>query len=116
MRIAITTKDGLEVNQHFGKADRFYIYDIKNNALVFVEIRFVYSYCENINGVSVDPGHKFAVDKLSKIYKQISDCEAIYTQKIGEKPLQAIEEKGISVKLCNCSVQSILGCNGTVSD
>lgn len=112
MKIAVTTTDGVKVNQHFGKAEKFYIYELSVNCIKFIEIKYVNSYCDNIDGERVDPGHKYSVDKLSLVYKPISDCEVIYTQQIGEKPLKGLIEKGIAVKICSCAVQSIVGCSG----
>ena len=40
-RIAVATSDGIVVNQHFGRADKFRIYDInQDNTFHFKEERF----------------------------------------------------------------------------
>ncbi|NTW99485.1 MAG: dinitrogenase iron-molybdenum cofactor biosynthesis protein, partial [Geobacteraceae bacterium] len=51
MLIAVASKDGKEINQHFGHAERFLIYDVENGEAKLVEERTVERYC------SFDPEH-----------------------------------------------------------
>ena len=44
MRVAVVSKDNKNINEHFGKAERFLLYDVKNNASSFVEERINYSF------------------------------------------------------------------------
>lgn len=111
MKIAITTNDGVNVNEHFGKADKFHIYDLADSKLEFIEVRDVDSYCDSSSGEPVDSNHKYSVDKLSIVYAKISDCVVLYTKQIGEKPQNGLTEMGIQVKLCSCAIESIVGCS-----
>ena len=38
-KIAVATSDGIVVNQHFGHADKFYIYEIQDDIFTKVEVR-----------------------------------------------------------------------------
>jgi len=112
MRIAVTTTDGKKVDQHFGKATSFNIYEMENGTLKMVDLRDVESYCECVNGVPVDPNHKFSSDRFSLVKETIKDCTKLYTVQIGEKPKEQLENAGIEVQLCNCKIDNIAGCKG----
>jgi predicted Fe-Mo cluster-binding NifX family protein len=112
MKIAVTSTDGANVNQHFGKADSFYIYEITGNTLMAIEKKNVNAYCENIDGVPVNPNHQFELDRFTMVYNVISDCEVLYTKQIGDIPRKKLEELGVSVQLCNCAIESIVSCSG----
>ena len=116
MKIAVTSKDGAKVNQHFGKANSFLIYELTDKYISYIEKREVDSYCQNTNGIAVDPNHKFSVDRFALVYEKIKDCQVLYTQQIGDIPLEKLKELGIGVKLCNCKIESIAGCSGDCKD
>ena len=112
MRIAVTTKSGEKVDQHFGKAQSFSIYDINANDVKLVETRMVSSYCESNSEEMPEKDHSFSEDKLTVVYNRIKDCEKVYTLQIGEKPEEALKAKGITVQPCSCSIEQIPGCKG----
>jgi len=112
MRIAITTKDGVTVNEHFGKAKEFYIYDIADGALKAIEKREVTPYCASAEGETLNPNHEFSIDKFGVVYDAIKDCNVLYTQQIGDTPKEKLKEMGVMVQLCSCKVESLIGCNG----
>lgn len=112
MKIAVTTTDGVNVNQHFGKADSFYIYEVKNGELKNIEKRDVKPYCDSGSDTMPDPNHNYSVDKLLLAFEVIKDCKILYTQQIGKKPEQGLHNMGITVKLCNCPIESVVGCSG----
>ena len=112
MRIAVTTTDGVKVNQHFGKATSFTIYDIKDDRLKMVDLRQVESYCECEGGEPFDPNHKFKQDRFSKVKEIIEDCEKLYTLQIGDVPKEQLEIVGIAVQECKCAIDKIPTCKG----
>lgn len=112
MRIAVTTSDGKKVDQHFGKATTFTIYDVNDGNLKMVDLRVVDSYCQCENGEPVDPGHQFSPDRFTKVKETISDCDKLFTFQIGEKPKEQLERIGIDVKVCGCAVGHIPECRG----
>lgn len=112
MRIAITTTDGVTVNEHFGKASSFYIYDIADGVLKAIEKRAVEPYCETSEGEVINPDHEFSADRFSLVYEKIKDCEVLYTQRIGDAPKAKLKGLGIVIQLCSCSIETLIACNG----
>ncbi len=88
LRIAIVSTDGANVNNHFGMAKRFLIYDC-NDKITFVEER-------QTESLSVgDPDHSFDAEKFGRIASLLKDCSKIYVTQIGEVPASKLEELGI---------------------
>lgn len=87
-RIAAVSTDGLNVDDHFGKAQRFLIYDL-DDRLTFVEER-------STEPLSVDdPGHAFDPDKFNRILSVLKDCSKVYITQIGEIPAAKLKESGV---------------------
>lgn len=108
MKIAITSTDGKTVNQHFGKADKFFIYKMENCGLSFVEERTVNPYCKD--GEEQPKDHGFDENRFFDVFEAINDCETLYTNQIGDTPLSKLKGKGIEVQLCSCEISLIGGC------
>jgi nitrogen fixation protein NifX len=73
MRIAFASKDNIHINQHFGWAKEFYIYEIKDDNYTFVK--------------SVDSSIEIE-DEIEKLNYKIECCEGcdiLYVQQIGPK-------------------------------
>lgn len=88
IRIAAASSDGLIIDKHFGKADKFLIFEIEDNLIELIEERENAPIC----GTN---GH--AVEKVNDTVNLISDCEAVFVSKIGMGPSLALQDKGISV-------------------
>jgi len=86
IRVAVASKDGMAINEHFGHAKLFWIYDLDNEGCWFREKRDVDHYC--LGGYS---------DKSAtpKILNTISDCKAVFVAKIGDGPTEKLKNKGI---------------------
>ncbi|WP_167613925.1 NifB/NifX family molybdenum-iron cluster-binding protein [Maribellus sediminis] len=112
MRIAVTTTDGKKVDQHFGKATRFDVYDVEGTEMTLVESRDVTSYCDCEKDVPADPAHKFSPDRFSVVKEKLHDCDKLYTVQIGETPKSQFDIIGIAVQTCTCDVNKIPGCSG----
>jgi len=70
LRIAIVSTDGTNVNDHFGMAKRFLIYDC-NDETTLVEER-------QTESLSVgDPDHPFDAEKFGRIAALLKDCSKI---------------------------------------
>ncbi len=85
--VAVTTQGGGEINQHFGHAREFQIYELSQGETLFVGHRRVDLYCEGGYGEE---------DSLTKIVEAISDCVAVLTAKVGGCPRKTLEEGGIT--------------------
>ena len=88
LRIAIVSTDGANVNDHFGMAKRFLVYDC-NGEMTLVEKR-------QTESLSVgDPDHTFDAEKFGRIAARLKDCSKIYVTQIGEVPASKLKELGI---------------------
>ena len=99
-RIAAVSTDGLNVDDHFGKAQRFLIYDL-DDQLTFVEER-------STESLSVgDPGHAFDADKFKRILSMLKDCSKVYITQIGEIPAAKLKESGVEPVVYSGPIASI---------
>lgn len=87
-RIALATSDGIVVNQHFGRADKFRIYDIRqDNTFQFAQERNVVPVCQGGN-------HDTA--KMKETCGYLSDCKYVLVSKIGQGAANVLELEGVS--------------------
>ena len=89
MRVAIVSTDGKTVNEHFGRADRFLIYDLTPEGVKFLEERGSEPFSVG------DPKHPFDREHFEEVAYAIGDCERVYATKIGVRPAEELEKKGI---------------------
>lgn len=92
MLIAATTSDGINVDTHFGKAQRFLVYDVGAGEPRLVREVQAPPYC---GGAA--PGHNLMPDKLATISQALGDCRIVVTAMIGEAPQAELERLGIEV-------------------
>ncbi|MGD9000390.1 MAG: NifB/NifX family molybdenum-iron cluster-binding protein [Granulosicoccaceae bacterium] len=87
IRVAVATREGVAVSEHFGHAKAFYIYDLSADTCRLVEQREVRHYC--LGGSS---------DKsaMAEILDTIQDCDAVFVAKIGDGPTEKLAARGIS--------------------
>ncbi|MEA5507423.1 nitrogenase cofactor biosynthesis protein NifB [Halotia wernerae UHCC 0503] len=84
--VAVATKGGGLVNQHFGHAKEFQIYEVDGNEVRFVSHRKIDQYCQGGYGEEATFEH---------IMKAIADCKAVLVSKIGNCPQEKLQEVGI---------------------
>ncbi len=89
MQVAIVSTNGVDVNEHFGKATRFLIYEIGTTGAKLLSER-------KTESLSVgDPDHPFDQERLTGVIKTIKDCERVYCTKIGDRPAAELRKLGI---------------------
>ncbi len=88
MRVAVVSSDGKVINQHFGKASRFLIFEVDCGKIQFMEVRETTPLCG-----SGEYGH--ADDALSRTISLIADCEAVLCARIGGGAEEVLIENGI---------------------
>jgi nitrogen fixation protein NifB len=86
--VAVATKGGGLVNQHFGHAKEFMIYEVDANEAKFVGHRKIDHYCQSGYGEEAT---------LDNIIQAISDCKAILVSKIGNCPQEELTKAGLKV-------------------
>jgi len=91
MLIAIASTDGENVNEHFGRAERFLIYDVSQDTQTQLLVR-------NVEPLSTgDKNHPFDADRMEAVTGAVKDCKLLYCAKIGDRPRQELEKFGITV-------------------
>lgn len=86
MLIAVATKGGGKVNEHFGHAKEFQIYELTTGGAKFVGHRRVDLYCQGGYGDE---------DSLETVIRAINDCHAVFVAKIGGCPKNDLKTAGI---------------------
>ncbi|MGD0154067.1 MAG: NifB/NifX family molybdenum-iron cluster-binding protein [Thermacetogeniaceae bacterium] len=85
-KIAVASSDHKFVNQHFGHARQFLIYEIESENFKYIETRTTDPLCG-------DQEHD--EDRLSRITKLLSDCQAVLVAKIGPGALEKLQLQGV---------------------
>jgi nitrogen fixation protein NifB len=84
--VAVATEGHGKVNQHFGHATEFQIYEVGQGQALFVGHRRVDLYCQG--GYGED-------EQLPSIVNAINDCHAVLVSKIGACPRDELKAAGI---------------------
>lgn len=90
--VAVASKDGKIINQHFGHAERFLIYKAGSEKIEFVEERPVNQYCLGMETYD----HPFEEDRFMDVVNVIEDCRFVLASKIGPTPETRLRRFGIS--------------------
>lgn len=89
-RFAVCSKNGSLTDQHFGHANKFYIYDFTENETKFVETRAIDQYCHGSKEEKEE-------GRIYKLIKTIEDCNCVICMRIGVCPADALKEKNIDI-------------------
>jgi len=84
--VGVASKGNGQVNEHFGHADTFLIYEVTANGVGFVEERQVEHYCQGGYGDE---------DKREAILRALADCAACFVARIGDGPRAKLAGAGI---------------------
>ncbi len=88
--MAVATTGGGVINQHFGHAKEFLIYEASSQDVRFIGHRKVDLYCSGGDTCGD------ADTALAKTIRTLSGCEAVLCSKIGYEPWGLLEEAGIA--------------------
>jgi len=83
---AVATKGSGLINEHFGHAKEFQVYELSTSGAKFVGHRRVDLYCQGGYGEE---------DSLGTIIRAINDCHAVFVAKIGGCPKDDLIKAGI---------------------
>lgn len=103
MLIAIASTDGEKVDEHFGRANRFFIYDILQENKTLITVREVEPLSTG------DKQHSFDPQRMAAVIDAVKDCARIYCAKIGDRPKQELEKIGVSTVIETGPISSIVG-------
>lgn len=84
--VAVASKGSGLINEHFGHAKEFQVYELSTSGAKFVGHRRVDVYCQGGYGEE---------DRLSAIMRGIQDCHAVFVAKIGGCPKSNLIKAGI---------------------
>lgn len=84
--VAVATKGSGLINEHFGHAKEFQVYEVSRSGAKFVGHRPVDHYCQGGYG---------AQDDLAAIIRSINDCHAVFVARIGGRPTSELNKAGI---------------------
>lgn len=102
MLIAVTSKSGTEVDQHFGHAEKFTIYKYSSAGSAVVKEIEVEKYC------SFDPDHPFRHRQFNAIAEALTGCRAVATVMIGELPKQELAKANIQAVAVSGPIEEAL--------
>ncbi len=94
MKAAFATTDGKQVDEHFGRAGMFAIYEITETDHRFVEMR---KFAEGVDMSVVDTKNTGALheDAVQNKVDRLADCKLIYLTEIGGPSAARLVKKGI---------------------
>jgi len=84
--VAVATKGSGLINEHFGHAKEFQVYELSTAGAKFVGHRRVDLYCQGGYGEE---------ESLSTVIRAINDCHAVFVAKIGGCPKAELAQAGI---------------------
>ncbi|HLN25524.1 MAG TPA: nitrogenase cofactor biosynthesis protein NifB [Patescibacteria group bacterium] len=86
--VAIATKGGGRINQHFGHALEFQLYQVDGREVRFLGVRRADNYCKG--GFGED-------DSMETIIKALSGVSVVMVARIGDCPKKSLAEAGVTV-------------------
>ncbi len=94
MKVAFATIDGNNVDEHFGRAGMFAIYEITETGHRFVEMR---KFAEGMDMAVVDTKDMGSLhdDAVQNKVDRLADCKLIYLTEIGGPSAARLVKKGI---------------------
>ena len=102
MLFAVASKDGKEINQHFGQAERFLIYEVGEAGTRLVDEKKVERYC------TYDADHPMRAHVLKAIANALTGCRAIVCSQIGQAPQMEMERFGIDTFVADGPIKPTL--------
>lgn len=88
IRLAVASKEGRAISEHFGHAKRFLIYDVAPDLCEQVDDRDVDHYCL---------GQQSSRSAMEKILETVKDCHAVLVAKVGDGPRAKLAAIGVGI-------------------
>jgi len=94
MKIAFATTDGVKVDEHFGRAGLFAVYELTGNGYSLVEMRrFADGRDSEIEGTKgMGPLHD---ERVQGKVDKLADCKIVYLTEIGGPSAARLIKKGM---------------------
>ncbi len=94
MKVAFATTDGTKVDEHFGRAGMFAVYEVKEDEYRFVEMRRFAEGRDRTIEETKGAG-QLHEDLVQKKVESLGDCRIIYLTEIGGPSAARLVKKGI---------------------
>jgi nitrogen fixation protein NifX len=94
MKVAFATTDGINIDEHFGRAGSFAIYDLSRTGYQFAEMR---KFAEGIDQAVVNTREQGAVhdEAVQDKVDRLADCKIVFMTEIGGPSAARLVKKGI---------------------
>lgn len=99
-KIALASRDGVNVNEHFGRAAFFRVYELADNSYSFLEVRDAVAACQH--------SRTHSKTDFDTVIELLADCDAILVEKIGEGAAAYLISKGVRVFEVSGSIDGVL--------
>jgi len=87
LKIAVATSDGQKIDEHFGQAKSFHIYDVaEDGTFQLIEERHITPHCPG------DPAIGHAADAT---VAQLADVDAVFVNRIGPGAAETLAGRGV---------------------
>jgi nitrogen fixation protein NifX len=86
VKVAVASSDGKVVNQHFGHAKQFLIFELYGDGFSFLEVR------DNVPTCNLGRHEPDALDRTAAL---IGDCKYVIASQIGKGATEALLGRGI---------------------
>ena len=84
--VGVASKGDNQINEHFGHAESFLIYEVSASGVNYLESREVEHYCQGGYGDE---------DKREAILRALADCAACFVARVGDGPRAKLAGAGI---------------------
>jgi len=94
MKVAFATTDGINVDEHFGRAGKFSIYDLKADGYRFLEIR---QFAEGLDMEIIETKGMGQLhdDRIMDKADKLADCKIVYLTEIGGPAAAKLVKRGV---------------------
>jgi nitrogen fixation protein NifB len=91
--VAVATKEGVLIDQHFGHVERFKIYSVSAAGVTLVGERFTPRFC--VEKTECDDEARQHELRLDAVVALLADTAAVFCARIGMGPWKRLEQAGI---------------------
>ena len=94
MKVAFATTDGVNIDEHFGRAGSFAIYDLSRSGYQFAELR---KFADGVDQAVVGTREQGAVheEAVQDKVDRLADCKIVFMTEIGGPSAARLVKKGI---------------------
>ena len=108
-RIALASTDRININEHFGKAAFFYVYDMETEDFKQETSDACYTFIGSRDAVAACQ-HKRSHSKsdFDTVAELLSDCDAVLVNQIGQGAAAYLISKGLRIFEVSGSIDEVL--------